>query len=47
MDKIKSGKLRSYFKVDKELVIIFLLVAMTGFIFFFVVPFFIFFNFVI
>jgi HD-GYP domain-containing protein (c-di-GMP phosphodiesterase class II) len=37
MDMLKSSKLRSFFKVDKELVIIFLLVAMTGFIFFFVV----------
>jgi len=37
MDKIKSNYLRDLFKVDKELIIIFLLVVITGFIFFFVV----------
>ncbi|MEW6408580.1 MAG: HD-GYP domain-containing protein [Nitrospirota bacterium] len=35
-DKILKSQIRDYFKVDKELIIIFLLVAMTGFIFFFV-----------
>jgi len=38
MDKLVQEKqIKSYLKVDKELIIIFLLVAITGLIFFFVV----------
>jgi putative nucleotidyltransferase with HDIG domain len=36
MDKIQKRKIKRLFKVDRELVIIFLLVVITGFIFFFV-----------
>lgn len=37
MDKIQKKKLKRLFKVDRELIIIFLLVVITGFTFFFVV----------